>query len=154
MQKRLQVIETEGTANGDRLCRISSPKLTIRIATNGSKDYGRLSAFNVDNDREVLYSLRQSTSCPGLRRRICFESYENYNKRVWERMQTRSRSIGLGCHPAPRFGELRVSCENVRNGHVDEVIPALTDLQHHILHGHVSSSNMPRTEHRFLCACS
>ena len=54
MQKRLQVIETEGTANGDRLCCISSPKLTIRIATNGSKDYGRLSTIDADNDREFL----------------------------------------------------------------------------------------------------
>jgi hypothetical protein len=38
VQKRLQVTEAEGTANRDRLCCISSPKLTIRVATNGSQD--------------------------------------------------------------------------------------------------------------------
>ena len=38
MQKRLQVIETEGTADGDCLCCITSPKLAIRVAANGPKD--------------------------------------------------------------------------------------------------------------------
>jgi hypothetical protein len=38
MQKRLQVIEPEGAANGDCLCCITSPKLTVRVATNGPKN--------------------------------------------------------------------------------------------------------------------
>jgi hypothetical protein len=35
----------------------------------------------------------------------------------------------------------------------DEIISELTDLRHHILYGHVSSSNTLRTEHRFPRVC-
>jgi len=38
MQKRFQVVETEGTTNRDGLRCIPCPKLTIWVAANGSKD--------------------------------------------------------------------------------------------------------------------
>ena len=53
IQKRLQVVETEGRANGYRLCRVSRPKLTVGIAANGSKDCtGAISAIDADHFRE------------------------------------------------------------------------------------------------------
>jgi len=55
IQKRLQVVETEGRANRYRLCRIPCPKLTVGVAANGSKDCtGDISAIDADHIRENL----------------------------------------------------------------------------------------------------
>ena len=53
IQKRLQVVETEGRANRYRLCRISCPKLAVGVAANGSQNYkGAMSVIDADQVRE------------------------------------------------------------------------------------------------------
>jgi hypothetical protein len=40
MQKSLQIVETERTADRDCLRSIPRPKLTVRVAADGSEDCG------------------------------------------------------------------------------------------------------------------
>jgi hypothetical protein len=74
MQKRFQVVETEGTTNRDSLRCVSCPKLTVRVAANGSKDCMEVKNYQHRSTLKNAYALHQSANCLGLRQRICFKN--------------------------------------------------------------------------------
>jgi hypothetical protein len=73
MQKRFQVVESEGTTNRDGLRCVSCPKLTVWVAANGSKDCMEVKNYHYRSRPRNTYALRQSANCPGLRQRIYFK---------------------------------------------------------------------------------
>ena len=82
MQKRFQVVETEGTTNRDRLRCIPCPKLTVWVAANGSEDCTEVKCYQCRLKPRSAYALRQSASCPGLRQRIYFKRREPWTERA------------------------------------------------------------------------
>ena len=72
MQKRFQVVETEGTTNRNGLCCITRPKLTVWVVANGSEDCVEVKYYQCRPDSRNAYALRQSAGCLELRQRICF----------------------------------------------------------------------------------
>jgi hypothetical protein len=70
MQKRFQVVETEGTTNRDGLRCVSCPKLTVWVTANGSKDCMEVKNHQYRSRPRNAYVLRQSANCLGLRQRI------------------------------------------------------------------------------------
>jgi hypothetical protein len=82
MQKRFQVVETEGTTNRDGLRCVSCPKLTVWVAANGSKDCVEVKNYQYRSRPGNAYALRQSANCLGLRQRICFKKREPWTERT------------------------------------------------------------------------
>lgn len=82
MQKRFQVVETEGTSNRDGLCCVSCPKLTVWVAANSSKDCTNVKNYQYRSKPGNVYALRQSANCLGLRQRICFKKREPWIERT------------------------------------------------------------------------
>jgi hypothetical protein len=82
MQKRFQVVESEGTTNRDGLRCVSCPKLTVWVAANGSKDCMGVKNYHYRSRSRNAYVLRQSANCLGLRQRICFKKREPWAERT------------------------------------------------------------------------
>ena len=72
MQKRFQVVKTEGTTNRDGLCCIPRPKLTVWVVANGSEDCIGVKCYQCRPDSRNAYALRQSAGYLELHQRICF----------------------------------------------------------------------------------